>query len=95
MSSCNNDHSRTQATIVCANTQLCAGLGAGIEGNPHAVQAIWPQSTGWTHNRGIPDDDYGDDPDDGDAPMTQLSQVEDSLVAEDPLIDVGANKDIK
>ena len=51
MARCNNDQTRTQATIVCSNAQLCAGLQSSIKGNLHAVRAIWPQSTGWTHDR--------------------------------------------
>ena len=31
------------ATQECGNVNLCAGLSAGIEGNLHAVHAIWPQ----------------------------------------------------
>ena len=74
VSGCNNDQTCMQATIVCANAQLCAGLQADIEGNLHVVRAIWPQSAGWTHDRGIPDDDYDDDLDNGDVPMTRRSQ---------------------
>ena len=39
--------------------------------------------------------DKDDDLEDNDAPQTQQSPVRDSLVAEDPLIDVGANEDVK
>ena len=58
------------------------------------MRAIWSQPTGWTHDQGIPDDNCDDDTDNGDAPVTQLSQVEDSLAAEDSLIVVGANDDV-
>ena len=70
---CNNDPTRTQATIVCANAQLCA--------------AIWPQSAGWTHDGGIPSEDGDDKLDNADAPQIQQLQVRYSLAAEDPLID--------
>ncbi len=40
------------ATTVCGNVNLCAGLRAGIEGNLHAVRAVWPQSAGWECNGG-------------------------------------------
>ena len=39
-------------TITCGNTQLCAGSKAGIKGTLHAVQAIWPQFTGWMLDSG-------------------------------------------
>jgi len=41
------------ATQECGNVNLCAGLSAGIEGNLHAVRAIWPQSAGWTQDDGL------------------------------------------
>ena len=37
----------------------------------------------------------GDELEDGDAPQTQQSPVQDSLSASDPLIDAGANEDVK
>ena len=37
---------------MCGNVNLCAGLRAGIEGNLHAVRAIWLQSAGWECNGG-------------------------------------------
>jgi hypothetical protein len=40
--------SKQQAREACGNVQLCAGLQAGIEGNLHAVQKVWPESAGWT-----------------------------------------------
>ena len=93
MSGCNNDQTRTQATIACGNAQLCAGLRAGIEGNLHAVGAVWPQSAGWTHDGGIPSATEEDELAEDDAPQTQQSPVQDSLAAEDPLVDAGANED--
>ncbi|EJK55331.1 hypothetical protein THAOC_24945, partial [Thalassiosira oceanica] len=43
---------KVQARDACGNVQLCAGLGAGIEGNLHAVTRIFPQSAGWTEGEG-------------------------------------------
>ena len=40
------------ARDACGNTQLCGGLQAGIEGSCHAIRAIWPESGGWTFDRG-------------------------------------------
>ena len=39
--------------------------------------------------------DNNDDPEDNDAPQTQQSPIQDSLAAEDPLIDAGANEDVE
>ncbi|KAL7537944.1 hypothetical protein ACHAXR_008166 [Thalassiosira sp. AJA248-18] len=41
------------------NAQLCADLQAGIEGNLHAdvVRPIWPDSDGWTFDKGVGDED--------------------------------------
>ena len=88
MSGCNNDQTRSQATVACRNAQLCAGLRAGIEGNLYAVGAIWPASAGWKHDGGIPSTGDYEDLEDNDAPQTQQSPVLDSLADEDPLIDV-------
>ena len=52
LSQCNLNQTKLQATVGCANAQLCAGLKAGIEGNLHAVRAIWPQSAGWEQDEG-------------------------------------------
>ena len=57
MSGCNNDQARLQA-----------GLRAGIEGNLHAVGAIWPQSAWLQHNGGIPSVADDDELEDDDAP---------------------------
>ena len=55
ISSCCMDQTGPQATTACGNTQLCAGTRALIEGNLHAVRAIWPQSSGSTIDEdGIP-----------------------------------------
>ncbi|EJK45710.1 hypothetical protein THAOC_35662 [Thalassiosira oceanica] len=48
---------KVQACDTCGNIQLCAGLGAGIEGNLHAVTKIFPLSqldwlAGWTEGEG-------------------------------------------
>ena len=40
------------ARQACENVQLCAGLEAGIEGNLHAVRAVWPESSGWQYDEG-------------------------------------------
>ena len=49
---CLNTETKVGATTACGNVNLCAGLRAGIEGNLHAVRAIWPQSAGWEHDGG-------------------------------------------
>jgi hypothetical protein len=49
---CLNTETNVGATTACGNVNLCAGLRAGIEGNLHAVHAIWPQSAGWECNGG-------------------------------------------
>ena len=41
---CLNTETKVGATTACGNVNLCACLRAGIEGNLHAVRAIWPQS---------------------------------------------------
>ena len=43
---------KVQARDACGNVQLCAGLGAGIEGNLHAVFKAFPQAAGWTEGEG-------------------------------------------
>jgi hypothetical protein len=43
---CLNSEAKVGVTSVCGNINLCAGLRAGIEGNLHAVHAVWPQSAG-------------------------------------------------
>jgi len=40
------------ARDACGNNQTCAGLQAGIEANVHAIRAVWPESGGWTFDRG-------------------------------------------
>jgi hypothetical protein len=40
------------ATTACGNVNLCAGLRAVIEGNLHAVRAIWLQSAGCERDGG-------------------------------------------
>jgi hypothetical protein len=47
---CLNTETKVGATTACGNVNLCARLRAGIEGNLHAVRAIWPQSVGWEHD---------------------------------------------
>ncbi len=49
---CLNTETKVGATTVCGNVNLCAGLRARIEGNLHAVCAVWPQSAGWERNDG-------------------------------------------
>jgi len=49
---CLNTETKVGATTACGNVNICAGLQAGIEGNLHAVWAIWPQSAGWECNGG-------------------------------------------
>jgi len=49
---CLNTETKVGATTACGNVNLCAGLWAGIEGNLHAMQAIWLQSAGWECNGG-------------------------------------------
>ena len=49
---CLNTKTKVGATTACGNVNLCAGLRAGIEGNLHAVCAVWPQSAGWERNDG-------------------------------------------
>jgi hypothetical protein len=43
---CLNSEMKVGATTACGKVNLCAGLRAGIEGNLHAVRAVWPQSAG-------------------------------------------------
>ena len=60
-SDCSHSKTKVEATNACGNTQLCAGLWSGIKANFHAVQAIWPQSAGWTvdlveeEDKGVPE----------------------------------------
>ncbi len=49
---CLNTETKVGATTACGNVNLCAGLRAGIEGNLHAVWAVWPPSAGWECNVG-------------------------------------------
>ena len=49
---CLNTETKAGATTACGNVNRCAGLWAGIEGNLHAVRAIWPQSAGWERDSG-------------------------------------------
>ena len=49
---CLNTETKVGATTACGNVNLCAGLQAGIEGNLHAVRAIWLQSAEWGCNGG-------------------------------------------
>ena len=90
---CNNNQTRSQATIACSNAQLCAGLQSGIEGNLHAVRALWPQSAGWAHDGESSGNDVEDESEEGTAPAMQPAQAENSVAAKDPLIDAGAAKD--
>jgi hypothetical protein len=59
-SDCSHMKTKVAATNACGNTQLCAGLGSGIEANLHAVRAIWPQSAGWTEDGTLEEEDDGD-----------------------------------
>jgi hypothetical protein len=56
-SDCSHTKLKLEATNACGNIQLCAGLWSGIEANLHSVQAIWPQSAGWTVDSGEEEDD--------------------------------------
>ena len=95
MDRCNNNQTRTQATIACSNVQRCTGLRSGTKGNLHAVRTIWPQSADWTHDGDILGKNDDEDLDDGTAMATQPSQVEDSCAADNPLIHTRADKDDK
>jgi hypothetical protein len=44
---CLNTETKVGATTACGNISLCSGMRVGIEGNLHAVCAVWPQSAGW------------------------------------------------
>ena len=63
-SDCSHTKTKVVATKACGNTQLCAGLRSGIEANLHAVQAIWPQSAGWTEDLGVEEEE--EEEEDGD-----------------------------
>jgi hypothetical protein len=47
-----NSKRKVGTTTACGNISLCAGLQAGIEGNLHAVHAVWLQSAVWEHDGG-------------------------------------------
>ncbi len=47
---CLDADTRALACKECGKLQICAGLKVGIEGNVHAVCAIWPESSRWTHD---------------------------------------------
>jgi hypothetical protein len=49
---CLNSETKVGATTACGNVNLYAGLHASIEGNLHAVRAVWPQSAGWERDGG-------------------------------------------
>ena len=57
------------------------------------MQAVWPQSVGWTHDGDASGNDDEDESEEGTAPTTQAVQAVNSVAAEDPLIDAGAAKD--
>ena len=57
------------------------------------MQAVWPQSSGWTHDGGTLGNHGEDDSDEGTAPAMQPAQAENSAAAEDPFIDAGAAED--
>ena len=98
ISSCNITQTGRHATTTCGNTHLCAGTRAGIEGNLHAVRAIWPQLSGWT----IEGD--GSLVEENEAATTILTQPHGkappdpkagtSRATNDPMIDLGADPDI-
>ncbi len=85
-SDCSHTKSKVEATNVCGNTQLCAGLRSGIEANLHAVRAIWLQSAGWTA-------DLGEEEDDGDQEALALHQRVHPEGMLGPEIDPGAAED--
>ena len=85
---CSHTKMKVAATNACGNTQLCAGLWFGIEANLHAVQAIWPQSAGWTEVSGAEEEEEDGDP--------QVTATLRRVYAEgllDPNVDLGAAKD--
>ena len=61
-SDCSHTKMKVAATNACGNNQLCAGLRSGIEANLHVVQAIWPQSAGWTEDSGVEEEEEDGNP---------------------------------
>ena len=92
ISACNMMQTGNQATVACGNTQLCAGTRAGIEGNLHAVRAIWPQSSGWTidDDGQLVEDKLFTQPEEFEPPDPNAGT---SRAADDPKIDRGADPD--
>ncbi len=87
-SDCSHMKTRAGATNACGNTQLCTGLQSGIEANLHVVQAIWPQSAGWTKDIAAEEEDDGDPP--SNATLRNRVRAEGVLA---PRIDPGAAED--
>ena len=85
-SDCSHTKSKVEATNACGITQLCAGLWSGIEANLHAVQAIWPQSAGWTA-------DFGEEEDEGEPETSALHRRVRPAGMLGPGIDPGAAED--
>jgi hypothetical protein len=79
---------RAGATNACGNTQLCAGLRSGIKANLYAVQAIWPQSAGWTKDVAAEEEDDSNLP--SNATLQNCVRGKGVLA---PGIDPGAAKD--
>ena len=92
ISACNIVQTGNQATVACGNTQLCANTHAGIEGNLHAVRAIWPQSSGWTidDDGSFVEDKLYSQPEEKEPPDPNAGT---SKAAHDPTIDRGADPD--
>ena len=74
----------------CKNKQMGAGLKSGIEGNLHAVRAIWPHSAGWEYDG---TDAYGkDDLAELPPPSPPLVTQEDSATEAVPPLEVSGTQ---
>ena len=92
ISACNTAHPGSQATVACSNIPLCAGTRTGIEGNLHAVRAIWPQLSGWTidDNGSLVEDKLPSQPDEKAPPELNAGT---SRAAHNSTIDRGPDPD--
>ena len=88
----NITQTENQATIPCGNTQLCAGTRAGIEGNLHAIRAIWTQLSGWTidDNGSLAEDKLLTQPEEEAPPDPNAGT---SRATNDPTIKLGVDPD--